>query len=230
MTIRKYNFYTIGLAVGCLVFLLKVAAASEPRRPDVNRTFDAKKEQKINRISGHPSGEAFEELKDVEFLVDEDLLHKAIHRTFQGRKKEGISLSLAKLSLPEKEFVNGRRVHRAGDIHIARKIAEVFPDESGPVLLDLYGKGDPTTRGNVIRVSGRMAGKIARNLLIRALDDKTFSGPEDPEVDGPPMRICDLAYNQLVLRYRIRNVLRTIGPCDRIENRDYHISQLKGRF
>ena len=26
------------------------------------------------------------------------------------------------------------------------------------------------------------------------------------------MRICDLAYNQLVLRYRIKNVLRTIGP------------------
>ena len=44
------------------------------------------------------------------------------------------------------------------------------------------------------------------------------------------MRICDVAYNQLVLRYRIKNVLRTIGPIYRPENRDYHISVLKGRL
>ena len=132
--------------------------------------------------------------------------------------------------MPEKEIVNGRRVHRADDIYLAKKFVEVFPDESGPILLDLYGRGDATTKGNVVRVSGRMAGKIARNILVTALDDKTFSGPEDPEVDGPPMRVCDLAYNQLVLRYRIRNVLRTIGPIDRIENRDYHINNLKGRL
>ncbi len=230
MTMRKNSLFTIGLAVGCLVFFAVSAAAGEPRRPEVNRTLDAIKEQNINRMSGHSSSEAFEELKGVEFLVDEDYLHKAIHRTFRGRKQEGISLSLRMFSLPEKESINGRRIHRAGDFHIARKIAEVFPDESAPILLDLYEKGDATTKGNVVRISGKIEGNIPRNLLLRALNDKTFSGPEDPEIDGPPMRICDLAYNQLVLRYRVRNVLRTIGPCDRIENRDYHINQLKGKI
>ena len=230
MTIRKNRFFLIGLAAWCLVSFMKTAVAEEPQKPEVNRSFDTIKEQKINNISIHSPSEAFEELKDVEFLVDEDLLNKAIHKTFRGRKGEGLALSLRELSLPEKKIINGRRVHRVGDIYLAKKFVEVFPDESGPTLLDLYGKGDATTKGNVVRVSGRMAGKIARNILITALDDKTFSGQEDPEIDGPPMRVCDLAYNQLVLRYRIKNVLRTIGPIDRIENRDYHINNLKGRF
>jgi len=227
---RKNRFFIIGLAIGCLISFMKMAAASEPQRPEVNHVFDMEKEQKINKISSHSSGEALEELKGVEFLAEEDLLNKAIFKTFHQRKQEGIALSLRNLSLPKKEIINGRRVHRAKDIFLARKIAEVFPDESAPVLLDLYGKGDATTKGNVVRVSGRIEGKIARNLLIKALDDKTFAGPEDPEVDGPPMRICDLAYNQLVLRYRIKNVLRTIGPGDRIENRDYHINNLRRRL
>jgi len=230
MQTRKNRFFIIALAAWCLMSLMKGAAASEPQKPDVNRAFDVKKEQNIDRISSHSAGEAFEELKAVEFLVEEDLLNKAIYKTFHQRKEEGIALSLQKLSLPEKEFINGRKVHRARDIYLAKKIAEVFPDESAPILLDLYGSGDATMKGNVIRVSGRLAGEIARNLLIRALDEKTYSDTEDPEVDGPPMRICDLAYNQLVLRYRIKNVLRTIGPGDRIENRDYHINNLKGKL
>ena len=210
--------------------MMTAAAASEPQRPEVNRSFDMKKEQNINRISSHSAGEAFEELKDTEYLVEEDLLNKAIYKTFHDRKEEGIALSLQKLSLPVKEIINGRTVHRARDLYLVRKIVEVFPEESSPILVDLYGSGDATTKGNVIRVSGRVAGETARDLLIKALDDKTVSDKEDPEVDGPPMRICDIAYNQLVLRYRIKNVLRTIGPIDRIENRDYHINNLKWRL
>ncbi len=231
MTLRRKNrIFPFGLAVWCLVSLVTAALASEPQRPEVNRSFGIEKEQKIDRISSYSSGEALEELKSVEFLADEDFLNKAIHKTFHQRKEEGIALSLRNLSLPETEIINGRKVHRARDIYLARKIAEVFPDESVPLLLQLYGSGDATTKGNVIRVSGRLAGETPRNLLINALDDKTFSDKEDPEVDGPPMRICDLAYNQLVLRYRIKNVLRTIAPGDRIENRDYHIITLKGRL
>jgi HEAT repeat protein len=121
-------------------------------------------------------------------------------------------------------------VHRAKDLYIGKKMFEVFPGEAIPKLLKLYETGDATTRGNVIRVSGNLAGPEITALLVNALDDKTFCDPEDPEVEGLPMRICDVAYNQLVLRYRIKNVLRTIGPIYRPENRDYHIAVLKGRL
>ena len=219
-----------GLVAGCLASLVIVAWAFEPQKPDVHRVFDNKKEDVINKTSTLPSAEVLERLKGVDFIGEEEFLNKAIFKSFQHRRNEGIDLSMQLLSLPQKDFVNGKEVHRANDFYIGKKVFEVFPEESIPRLLKLYEMGDATTRGNVIRVSGSLVGPEITALLVNALDDKTFCDPEDPEVEGRPMRICDVAYNQLVLRYRIKNVLRTIGPIYRPENRDYHISVLKGRL
>jgi len=206
------------------------ASSAEPGRPTISRSLDAKHQGKIRKISTYKSSDAFEELKGPEFLADEELMNKAVYESFQARRAEGIALVVEKLTLPVKANGNGDGVHRARDLYVARKLVEVFPEEATPVLLDLYANADPTTRGNIVRVSGMLSGEAARDLLLKALYDKTFCDPADPEVEGPPMRVCDLAYNQLVLRYRIRNVLRTIGPNDRIEVRDLHINNLKWRF
>jgi hypothetical protein len=230
MTKQKTPLHLTGLAAWLLVFLLAGAAAAEPRKPSVTGILDGKKELRINQIYLRPSTEAYEELKGVEFLADEDFANKAVYQTFHRRRMEGIELAVRKLSMPVKDFSNGRMHHRAGDIYVAGKIFEIFPDESIPILLERYRNGDATTKGNIVRASGRMAGKPAGDLLLEALEDKTYCDPVDPEVEGPPMRVCDLAYNQLVLRHRIRNVLRTIGPNDRIDNRDYHIAILKTKL
>lgn len=224
-----YLFH-VGLVAGCLASLVAVSGAFEPQKPDVNRVFDNKKEDVINKTSTLPSAEVLERLKGVDFIGEDDYISKTIYKSFQHRRNEGIALSLQNLSLPQRENVNGREVYRTKDFYIGKKIFEVFPEESIPRLLKLYETGDATTRGNVLRVSGNLAGPEITALLVNALDDKTFCDPEDPEVEGLPMRICDVAYNQLVLRYRIKNVLRTIGPIYRPENRDYHISVLKGRL
>jgi hypothetical protein len=225
-----HRFFTLVFAFACILLLRSAAIAAEPQRPDVNRQPSAKHQQVIGKLSKYSPGDAFEELKGPEFLADEELMNKAVFETFKKRREEGIDLALRKLSLPVKEFDSGGKGHRARDLYVAKKIVEVFPDESAPALLNLYESGDATTKGNIIRASGKLAGEAARHLLIRALSDKTFCDPADPEVDGPPMRICDLAYNQLVLRYRIKNVLRTIGPIDRIETRDLHITNLKWKL
>ena len=219
-----------GLVAGCLASLVVVAWAFEPQKPDIHRVFDDKKEDVINKTSTLPSAEVLERLKGVDFIGEEEFLYKTIHKSFRYRKDEGIVLSLQNLSLPQRENVNGREVYRTKDFYIGKKIFEVFPEESIPRLLKLYETGDATTRGNVLRVSGNLAGPEITALLVNALDDKTFCDPEDPEVEGLPMRLCDVAYNQLVLRYRIKNVLRTIGPIYRPETRDYHIAVLKGRL
>lgn len=224
------RFLHVGLVAGCLASLVAVSGAFEPQKPDVNRVFDNKKEDVINKTSTLPSAEVLERLKGVDFIGEDDYISKTIYKSFQHRRNEGIALSLQNLSLPQRENVNGREVYRTKDFYIGKKIFEVFPEESIPRLLKLYETGDATTRGNVLRVSGNLAGPEITALLVNALDDKTFCDPEDPEVEGLPMRICDVAYNQLVLRYRIKNVLRTIGPIYRPENRDYHISVLKGRL
>ncbi len=71
----------------------------------------------------------------------------------------------------------------------------------------------------------------AEDILIEALNDKSIGSDEETgETDGEPMRVCDLAYNQLVLRNEITGVLRTLGPIHRIEVRDYHIEILKSKL
>lgn len=218
------------LVIACLASVVTVAKATEHPNPGPSRIFDKKTEDKINTTSSLGSTEAFERLKEVDFLAAEDRLNKAIYKSFSHRKNEGIEISLAKLSLPERAIVDGMVIHRTDDLYIGKKIFEAFPEESIPGLLKLYERGDSTTRGNVIRVSGNVAGSAIDRLLIDALYDKTVCEQEDPEADGPPMRICDLAYNQLVLRFQVKNVLRTIGPVHRTEIRDHHISILKGRL
>jgi len=97
------------------------------------------------------------------------------------------------------------------------------------MLVSLYERGDAVTKGNIIQAAGNMAGGgEIRKLMIRALDDTSAYEEENPDSPGEPLRICDVAYNQLVLRYTITNVLRTISPLHSIATRDYHIAILKG--
>ena len=113
----------------------------------------------------------------------------------------------------------------------AKSILEAFPDESVPALRALYRRGDALTRGNIVRSSGGIPGGDAvRDLLVGALEDKSFCEAASPESVGEPLRVCDAAYNQLVLRYRVKGMLRTIGPAHRVEIRDYHIGILKTKL
>ena len=219
------------LTVSFLVFLNAVVGAEEPTRPAVDNTFDSKKEAKIQELTSLSIREAFNRLKGIDFFVNEDLLHKAIFSTFKYRRKEAIDFGINYLKLPVREIIDGKLVSRGDDFYVAKKILHVFPDGAVDSLLDLYSTGDAVAKGNVIRVAGKMAGGQAiRSLLIEALDDKTFCEERYPEILGEPLRICDVTYNQIVLRYMIRNVLRTIGTAHRIEIRDYHINILKSRL
>jgi hypothetical protein len=70
-------------------------------------------------------------------------------------------------------------------------------------------------------------GQSIRELLIDALDDEAFCEDTDPESIGKPLRICDVAYNQLVIRYKIKKVQRVIGSIHAIDMRNQHIRILK---
>jgi hypothetical protein len=211
--------------------LVVFANANEPQRPNVNLVFDADMEAKISRVASLPLKEALKQLKGSDFAVDDDMLNKAIYQSFRHRKKEAIALALNDVRAPLIEVVDGKLVNRSGDFHVAKKVLQVFPNEALVKLKKLYRAGDSTTKGNVIRVMGSMAGgQDIKDLLFNALEDRTVCGEENPEVAGDPLRICDEAYNQIVLRYKIKNVLRTIGPGHTIEVRDYHIDILKDKL
>jgi hypothetical protein len=175
--------------------------------------------------------QAFEALKGDEFIQDEALSRQAVLGAFGHRKTEGIVLALNRVSLPVLDWGEGRARSRAADFVAAKSILEAFPEESVPALRALYGRSDALTRGNIVRASGGIpGGDSVRDLLVGALEDKSLCEEASPESVGEPLRVCDVAYNQLVLRYGVNEVLRTIGPVHRLEIRDYHIGILKTKL
>jgi len=219
-------------AVMLLPFLLPPSAPTaemeEPERPVIDQAFDPEKEARILEVANLPLEEAFAKLKTTEFLTNQPFLHKAIFIAFDHCRADAIALSIEIIRRPIFKVTNGVTVSRADDFYVAKNVLHVFPDEAFNSLSQLYGKTDPVTKGNMIRVFGQMAGgKKIRRLLIEALDDKMFCEEEHPEMSGEPLRICDVAYNELVLRYDIKNVLRTIGSSHSLEIRNYHIDVLK---
>ena len=214
----------------CILFVGKVIAA-EPTRPDINFTFSPEKEAKILVLSELSTSEIFKELQNQEFLVNKDYMNKAIFVTFKDREFEAVDYSMKHLLKPSVIVA-----HETGtpnyDFFVAKKILRMFPEPSVPLLLERYNQViDPVIRVNIIHVLGKMeGGQNIQDMLIAALDDKTFWEVEYPEMGGKPLRICDEAYNQLVLRYRMKDVLRTIGNAHSIDVRDYHLELLKARF
>lgn len=223
----------IVVATWLLVSMMASAWAEEPSRPVVNQVFDAAKETMIQELAGLPLADAMAWLKEPAFFINEPVLHKAIYTAFKNRKSEAVNYAVLRLRLPITEIMDGKTLSRGRDFHLAKKILHVFPEDATDALIQLYGRGDNITKGNILRVCGNLAGGDAiRNLLVAALDDDTFSMDEEEpdEMSGEPLRICDIAYNQLVLRYKIKDVLRTIGPVHRLSARDYHINILKSRL
>jgi len=219
------------VAVAAFFLVPRIALAGileAPTRPGVDTPFDATKEAKIGELTSLNVREAFARLRSPEFLVNEAFLHKGIFVAFGHRRKEAIALALDYVKSPRVEMTGDKRVSRANDFQVAKMILQVFPDESAPVLVSLHGDRDPMVRADVIRVLGKLAGgQAVKEVLVKALDDKALYEKESPEMEGEPLRVCDLAYNQLVLRYKIKNVLRTIGTGHGIETREYHIGVLK---
>jgi hypothetical protein len=218
------------LIISFLMALSNSGNATGMNKPDFTQSFDSEKEARVNAVMNLTTKEAFERLKGADFFVNKDLLHKAIFKTYDHRKAEVIDHALRYLTLPQRELINGKFVSRADDFYIAKNIFEVFPDESSGRLSELYARGNAVVKGNVIRSSGRIDVDAISKLLIKALNNKDFCEEETPEMEGIPLRVCDEAYNQLVLRYNIRDVLRTIGNVYTLEVRDYHINILKERL
>jgi len=231
---RKTKTIVAMIIVSTLTFQIGFSNAKEPVRPTVDYTFDAKKEAKIQELKDLPLEQAFENLQDIDFFLDQDFLNKAIFTAFEHRKADAIDYSIDLLKFPRTEIIGGEMVSRS-DFDVARQTLRVFPQKARVSLVELYSTADPVARCNIIVVLGKMAGgKSIRNLLIEALDDKTICQEAPPEILEEPFRVCDEAYNQWILRYKIykmkNDALRFISDGHSIDTRDHCIDLLRDRF
>ncbi len=175
--------------------------------------------------------QVFAKLEDEDMIGDEESSRDAVVAAFDRRRAEGVAAALERVVSPAVEATPARTRSRGRDLIVARRILAAFPDESVPRLLELYARGNAATKGDVVRAAGRVdRDSRALSLLRAALDDKSVCEELSPEAMGEPLRVCDLAYNQLVLRCGVKGVLRTIGPGHSVAVREYHINVLKSRL
>ncbi|MDL1984908.1 MAG: hypothetical protein LWX54_12100 [Deltaproteobacteria bacterium] len=208
--------------------------AKKPVQPDINYILDTKKEKTIQGLESLSVPQAFDRLMSVDILTNEKFLNKAVYYAFQHRQKAAVAFALnAMKQQTYQQSEDGEVISRGIAVYVSSKVFEMFPDEAIDPLLQLYQNGDPITRANIVRAGAIVNHQSIRQLLLIALDDKIFFEEEEEEEKeriesiGNPMRVCDNAYNQIVLKYKVKSVLRTISPGHKVETRDYHIEKLK---
>ncbi len=185
----------------------------------------------IEALSSVPTSTLLGRLKAPEFLADPGLLRRGVARAYRDRQAEGLASALDILKAIARQAAGEETASGVQDWAVAKAILEAFPSASVPRLLKLYDGSDYATKGTVIRALGNLDdGGSVDAVLLAALEDKTPCETEAPESEGTPLRLCDVAYNQLVLRYELDGVLRVLGSLHRTAVRDYHIAALLSRI
>jgi hypothetical protein len=219
--------FTAAIIVWFMAIASGFAQIQEPKLPRVDQQFSIQKEKRIDELEHSDMQAVFEALKSPGFFDEEEYLNKAIYRAFNHRAEEVIEFVMGAVRSTRSASEN----EGARDLYLAKRILQIFPERSMDRLLDLYSSAGPKIRANVIYVVGQMVGgQVPGDLLSEALYDTSICQEVTAETLGEPLRICDVAYNQLVIRYSLDNVLRAIGTGHSIDVRDYHIRALQARF
>ncbi|BBO77677.1 hypothetical protein DSCW_50940 [Desulfosarcina widdelii] len=223
-------------ALGCMIvvylgFQANFVSAGEAIRHSAGARAAVQKSSLIRRVESLPPSQALEYLTHIEILSDAQLLDQAIHQGFGHRRKQAVVHSLGALRQPINQILaDGSVVSRGKLFYVVGKVIATFDEEAVTPLLECYRRGDAITRANVVRVCGDISGDPRiRRLLVEALEDRDFyeDTASEANASGDPMRVCDLAYNQIVLHYQVRSVPRMLGRYHRLKTRDRYIGMLK---
>ncbi|HBG28290.1 MAG: hypothetical protein A2Y10_03400 [Planctomycetes bacterium GWF2_41_51] len=217
-----YDYYNFNLTPSDQQTMVKTT----PIEPEV-LSISAEQQAEIEQMKTLSMIESFEILSGPEYIVNEGLCSAAISEVYDGSEYEAVELALARVKTPIETTDNtGVR-----ELKTAKSILAEFSDISIPRLTGLYPHQDVSINANIITTAGPLAGDSEIfAMLIEALDDKTETIDANPEMIGKPLRICDIAYNQIVLNLNIKDVLRTIGTGMTEDVRDYHIDILKNKL
>lgn len=228
---KKYDYYDFTKAPSTQTGTLTPLSStdfSQPRIPALIDRLTPAREAKIGELQNLSFGEALEKLRDVEFSFNLSYLQAGVLAALGDKRTEAVDWALEELRAPKKEVVEGNIVVEMTDFNLAKVILRAFSQESLPGLVSLYDSSDPLARRNVLWVLSGIPGEgVIWTMMVGALDDQRICQEGEGDTDGRPLRVCDEAYNQIVLRCRITNGLRTIGPVHSLEARNYHIGELK---
>ena len=226
---KRYATMIVGFL---LIFVYAgLVGSKEPNPPNVSKVLTPKKEARILQLEKVSVEQCYEQLKETEFLLDDDFSSKAAYRCFKNRKQVALRLAIDKLKKAQ-YTLEGENIVYNDDLYAAKIVSKVFSTDAEVLISNEYKKSTAQTKANMLMVLGQMSGNRARAILIEALNDQSAYEEDYPGMEGIPLRICDMAYNQLRLRYadELVDMPRTIGNPDRIEKRDFYIDDMKRRL
>ena len=214
----------ICLLVGLMVFTPDRARTQEPAGPGSDRTLSPAKVKKIDQLAAMPIPEVFTILRSPEFLDEEEYLNKAIYTAFNHRSEQAVQFALGYVrSTQLKKIPTGTQ-----DFYIAKQTLQIFPDQSWKACLIYTAAGGPKSEEMSSKCSVKWTADNPSGMYWSTpWTTRPFARAIQPESTGEPLRICDVAYNQIVIRYKIKNVPRVIGSIHAIDMRDHHIQILK---
>ncbi|MEN6386379.1 MAG: hypothetical protein ABFD79_14440 [Phycisphaerales bacterium] len=199
------------------------SAASVPSSPEST--------QRISRMTALSVPEIFTQLEDPNISTDDEIMNNAISSSLEDKEDQAVDEAINRIKNTEINRSDPNAYRKARNFYVSRKVVNYFADVSANRLVSLYNDRDPFVRGRVIATAGDLSDiKPVKSMLLKALNDKSSSEEKDAEMVGEPLRVCDVAYNQLVLNENVQGVLRTIGTGLAIEDRDYHINILKKKI
>ena len=189
------------------------------------KTLSNEEQSAIDEMKSMSLTDVFETLSTPEYTTNETLSSAAIEQAYSGSEEQAVEIAIARIKTPIEDNDD------ILEMKTAKSIIMQYPDIAIPRILAIYPQDDVEINANIITAAGVLAGNAEiKTMLTQALFDTDFTIDDNPELLGKPLRICDIAYNQLVLNLKIKDVLRTIGTGMAVETRDYHISVLKSKL
>jgi hypothetical protein len=198
---------------------------------ELTQAVSSAQSQRILQIKDLTVPQIFDGLEDPNITADEDLMNIAISTTLEDKQDQAVDEAINRIKTDEMNKADANSYHKATNFYVARHVVNYFADVSANRIVNLYNDKDPHVRGRAVKAGGELSdNKSVKNMLVKALNDKSDSEDNIAEMEGNPLRVCDVAYNQLVLNEDVTGVLRTIGTGLPISDRDYHIDILKQKF
>ena len=172
--------------------------------------------------------DVFHLLCDDKYLYNKKRMKKLVNQAFKNRQESVIEHAIAILDEPM-NIGEGEWLVSNYQFRVAEEVLISLNKKALRRMLEKYEISDSLTKGNIIHVVSKFDNndRRIRDLLSNALEDNSFCEEEDDTIGGTPLRVCDVAYNELVLRYDIQEVPRTIGSIHRVTVRDEQIKNLK---
>jgi len=221
-----YDYFDFSKAPSMQLQSTAMATASDEQMRTLE-PIDADVALEISELNQMPVPQILDELENPDYIADDDLMIDTIAGSLADKENQAVDQSIERI----RTFRFRRTERKSQKFYASRKVLNFFADIAAEKLIALYNDKDPVIRANAVRAAGELSDiQPVKNMLIRALNDKAVYEEQTPETFGWPLRVCDMAYNQLVLNEGVENVLRTIGTGLAIEDRNYHINILKQKL